>query len=741
MSGESSYSPLGISVIIANYNAGEKLRDCLASLFAWDYPTYEVILVDDASSDDSVAIAREFPVRIMEMQGNLGSGICRHKGILASKFDTVFVIDADTVMPKDAPYRIDNAIQKEGFDGVIGVVDTALNPGIVQDWTVLEICFLAENSSDDPHQFFICLCGAIKKEVYLENGGMFHRDLDDVEFSGRLSANVRLKTDKELNFSHYYSPFFSSMEKFFRRTYHYIQLPKPPKSAWVTADRKWAILASLLTTLTTVVAGVTTVADLPEFSGPSAAAAIFFLFLFYWFSIPALLFAAKKRGFWFALGSSVVKFFMSLSIAVGGVLGVARSWAKKVWRWFLRRSGPFRIYLQANLPTYIILYITSRCNSYCSYCFQYEILNKPERIKDELTLAEYERLARSMPVLEHLTLGGGEPFLRKDIADIAIVFHQHTGVSNISIPSNGLNPNGLEKQVTKILESCPGLTLKVALSVDGIGKEHDQLRGVAGNYEKLLECDQRLSRLRQRFSNLYYIVNTCYSKKNQESVFNTLEENVKSFSNDIQSLTLVRGCVSDGDESKDVDIFSYNQVVDYIADIQKIQRKKPLAFMERIHQGLQEECRSSIRSQIATGKGKYLCTAGKTMAIVDDIGNVNPCEILSSKFRFNNLRNFGMDLGELLKDDKVKKIINQIRDERCFCTWECAQLNSIVFSITGWKNILSRVFASDTLPVADGSQTALKEYHIDRIQKDKGSKPTIPIHPMTSQGDSSNPFL
>ena len=75
--------------------------------------------------------------------------------------------------------------------------------------------------------------------------------------------------------------------------------------------------------------------------------------------------------------------------------------------------------------------------------------------KGELSLFEYTRLAKSMGPMEHITLGGGEPFLRSDLPEIAKSFYNYTGVRNISIPTNGSIPKHFKIQLEKILKYCP----------------------------------------------------------------------------------------------------------------------------------------------------------------------------------------------------------------------------------------------------------------------------------------------
>lgn len=88
-----------ISVVIPHYNGVEILRDCLRSLYGSTTLPLEVILVDNASSDDSAEMVRaEFPaVRILSQSHNLGfAGGC-NAGIRAALTPFVLVLNNDTI--------------------------------------------------------------------------------------------------------------------------------------------------------------------------------------------------------------------------------------------------------------------------------------------------------------------------------------------------------------------------------------------------------------------------------------------------------------------------------------------------------------------------------------------------------------------------------------------------------------------------------------------------------------------
>ena len=727
----------GISIIIANYNQAKELNNLLMSISAVTNNfkgSYEIIIVADGKPIivDNKFLNRE-NVKYFQNNKNLGSGLSRHFGVLQSKYDIIFFIDSDTEIHCEFLNIIESNLRDKPIDGIIGVADTLpLNENSkTAKFIAAETNFYGKNCKIDTHQFFIGLCGAIKKDVYLNNLGFFHRYIDDMEFSSRLQKDVLIKTVKELKFKHNYSNLFINLKKLFLRSFFFSQLSKKPFSPWFSKIRKFSVISSFLTLF-----------FLPliffenKFFYLSA-----FCFLIYLISCSELL--NFKSKFNEKLLFIFFKFFLQVSIGIGYSLGLTKKIFEDFINYLIIKSGPFRIYLKHKSPTYLILYVTGKCNSKCSYCFQWDILNIKSRIKKELTFKEYELFAENLGPIEHLTLGGGEPTLRQDLSDIAITFYKKCSVRNISMPSNGIRPDLLEYHVEKILKNCPKLVLKVSLSIDGYKDEHDKLRGVLGNYERLIESDKVLRSLRKKYNNLYYIINTVFTGQNQNNVLTTIKKNKENFDHDIQVSTFVRGSLAD-EKSKNVDINKYFEIVDYLENIQALENKSKSYSLETLHQGLQIESRSAIKNVMTKGKGKYSCTAGKTMLVMDELGNVNPCEILPSKFGYGNLRNYNMDVRLMWKEQKIKKIQSRIKKEKCFCTWECAQLNSIAFSPKGifnmFKHALKINYRRKTIKKM-GNNISFAEYKKRFMKKEKNiTEMDKYVHPMINEGNDLNPF-
>ncbi len=87
-----------VSVIIPAYNAEKTLRRCLDSVFAQDLDAFEVILVNDGSTDGTPEVAREYgkhPNLVLIDQSNKGIARARWAGVEASGGDYVAFVDAD----------------------------------------------------------------------------------------------------------------------------------------------------------------------------------------------------------------------------------------------------------------------------------------------------------------------------------------------------------------------------------------------------------------------------------------------------------------------------------------------------------------------------------------------------------------------------------------------------------------------------------------------------------------------
>lgn len=93
-----------ISVIVPAYNAGRTIVRCAESLMGLDYPNYEVIVVNDGSTDNTLALVKEFEksgVFTVIDQKNSGPSASRNKAIALAKGEYIAFTDSDCIVEKN----------------------------------------------------------------------------------------------------------------------------------------------------------------------------------------------------------------------------------------------------------------------------------------------------------------------------------------------------------------------------------------------------------------------------------------------------------------------------------------------------------------------------------------------------------------------------------------------------------------------------------------------------------------
>jgi GT2 family glycosyltransferase len=179
-----------VSVVVASYNGGASLRECLESLRRLNYPRYEVILVDDGSIDHTPQIARDFREVRCIRQSNLGLSAARNAGLAAATGDIVAYTDSDCVVDETWLLYLMQAMRDQGVDAIGGPNVTPPS----DSWTAKCVACSPGNPShvmlDDQQAEHIPGCNmAFRRDVLLGLGGFdvqFRQAGDDVDICWRL---------------------------------------------------------------------------------------------------------------------------------------------------------------------------------------------------------------------------------------------------------------------------------------------------------------------------------------------------------------------------------------------------------------------------------------------------------------------------------------------------------------------------------------------------------------------------
>ena len=106
-----------VSVVVPLYNYAKYIKYCIKSILKQDYDNFELIVVDDCSTDDSCKVAKRYEcdkVKILKMSKNSGYSAAKNEGIIVSKGEFITCLDADDMFTKNSISSRMNAIFEYG---------------------------------------------------------------------------------------------------------------------------------------------------------------------------------------------------------------------------------------------------------------------------------------------------------------------------------------------------------------------------------------------------------------------------------------------------------------------------------------------------------------------------------------------------------------------------------------------------------------------------------------------------
>jgi GT2 family glycosyltransferase len=198
-----------ISVIVPVYNNTRDLAECVAALKAAADERTEIIVVDDASTDQTASAARAMGVTVLGLPTNSGPGAARNYGAARAQGDVVLFVDADVVVAPDAVNRVRRAFDADPeLAAVFGSYDASPRaPGVVSQYRNLLHHFTHQRGNSEASTFWAG-CGAVRRDVFAAVGGFdqirFARpSIEDIELGVRMRrAGYRIRLDKNLQGTH-----------------------------------------------------------------------------------------------------------------------------------------------------------------------------------------------------------------------------------------------------------------------------------------------------------------------------------------------------------------------------------------------------------------------------------------------------------------------------------------------------------------------------------------------------------
>jgi MoaA/NifB/PqqE/SkfB family radical SAM enzyme len=320
------------------------------------------------------------------------------------------------------------------------------------------------------------------------------------------------------------------------------------------------------------------------------------------------------------------------------------------------------------LPSNLTFSVSYRCNSRCVTCNVWR-----KRVAD-FTLEEYERTFRKLGrSLRWVTFSGGEPFLRPDLPEIVLACARICQPDIINIPTNGILVERVAKGVERIVREAPNSKLVINLSLDGIGAEHDQIRGVPGNYVKLRETYAALRELNA--PNLTVGIHSVISQHNIAR-FPALREHVR---NEIDPDSFITELAEERVELDTIGlditppVEQYATVVDQLVDDIDAE---PAGGIAAIAQAFRRHYYQVARQTLTEQRQILPCYAGIASGHIAPNGDVWTCCIRAEPI--GSLRDTDYDLRPIWASAKADTLRGSIKRGECHCPLANAAYSSML---------------------------------------------------------------
>jgi len=343
-----------------------------------------------------------------------------------------------------------------------------------------------------------------------------------------------------------------------------------------------------------------------------------------------------------------------------------------------------------NNPKYLIFFVTSRCNAKCVFCHYRSQIDDTQRKKHELSLSEIEKIAQNYGKISKLSFSGGEPFLREDLPEIVDAFIRYCDPQIVDIPTNGSIPDRIQSMVKRILPLMEGRILDIQLSIDGTKEVHDRIRGIPGLYQKILQTFELLSLLRNKHSALKIKMNLVYFAGNRDVTESLAREFEASYEFDRFQITYPHGESINDEITKNIDFDVFHELSRAIQKHYKTRNRGDLhSLIFRAVKLIRDDI---IReNHILLQDMGAICRAGERILVLDDIGEVYPCEPLWESV--GNVRQEDYSIHRVLRGQRMADFKQKhLGPGKCTCSWGCVALEKIIYSPSLYPRLLANCF-------------------------------------------------
>lgn len=319
----------------------------------------------------------------------------------------------------------------------------------------------------------------------------------------------------------------------------------------------------------------------------------------------------------------------------------------------------FRIFGWPKLmPVNFTIGLSYQCNSRCQTCRIWKSKNH-----SQLSLNDYEKIFKNIGASAYeVILTGGEPFLREEIAEICHLIARYLKPKIIIVPTNGLFPDLIFSKTRQILEKCPRTKMVVNLSMDGIGKKNDLIRGVSGSFDRAQQTFQALRKIKNK--NFDLKIHTVISKFNVGRIPEIHRYIASQLMPDAHILEIAEERVELGNIGSGIapDTPSYAKAADFLA--KEIKNQK-MSGLSKITQAFRLEYYNLVKELLLKKRQIIPCFAAMASCQITPDGEVWVCCIKGESI--GNLKDNEYNFRKIWRSQKAKDLRRAIKQRKCFC--------------------------------------------------------------------------
>ncbi len=198
-----------VSVVIPSHNGATTLSATIEYLQASSSAPHEIIVVDDASTDDTARIAERLNCRVVRCDENIGAARAKNRGAAIASGDVLFFTDDDVVVERDVISLIIETLSDPQIVGVVGLLDARIPfADFASNYKNLWMRYSYTRLPRERIGVFYTSCAAIRREVFLALGGFDDNYrgasiAEDTEFGQRVwSAGHHIVLDPRVTVVH-----------------------------------------------------------------------------------------------------------------------------------------------------------------------------------------------------------------------------------------------------------------------------------------------------------------------------------------------------------------------------------------------------------------------------------------------------------------------------------------------------------------------------------------------------------